>query len=84
MFPSLPEYVGRFGLTRSRFDRLGTDTIVMHPGPMNRGVEIDPEVADHERCLVLDQVRSGVAVRMAVLFRLGQAAVRKPVPGGGE
>lgn len=78
VFPSLPEYVDRFGMTRERFDRLGGETIVMHPGPMNRGVEIAPEVADHERCLVLDQVRSGVAVRMAVLFRLGQAAVRNP------
>ena len=82
VFPSLPEYVGRFGLTRSRFERIGPETIVMHPGPMNRGVEIAPEVADHERCLVLDQVHNGVAVRMAVLFRLGQSAVRKPAPGG--
>jgi aspartate carbamoyltransferase catalytic subunit len=82
VFPSLPEYVGRFGMTQERFDRLGPEAIVMHPGPMNRGVEIAPEVADHERCLVLDQVRNGVAVRMAVLFRLGQSSVRKPAPGG--
>ncbi len=71
VFPSLPEYVSRFGLSRSRFDRLHKEAIVMHPGPMNRGVEIDPLVADHERSLVLDQVEAGVAVRMAVLFRLG-------------
>lgn len=73
VFPSLPEYVARFGMTRSRFDRLAPDVVVMHPGPMNRGVEIDPSVADDPRSLVLDQVRTGVAVRMAVLFRLGRA-----------
>ncbi len=70
VFPSLPEYVSRFGMTKERFARLDDEAIVLHPGPMNRGVEIAPEVADHERCLVLDQVRAGVAVRMAVLFRL--------------
>jgi aspartate carbamoyltransferase catalytic subunit len=70
VFPSLPEYVSRFGLTRRRFARMRPDAIVMHPGPMNRGVEIADEVADDPRSLVLDQVRMGVAVRMAVLFRL--------------
>jgi aspartate carbamoyltransferase catalytic subunit len=70
VFPSLPEYVSRFGMTRERFARLDSDAVVLHPGPMNRGVEIAPEVADDPRCLVLDQVGNGVAVRMAVLFRL--------------
>ena len=70
LFPSLPEYVGRFGMTRERFARLADDAIVMHPGPMNRGVEIAPEVADHPRGRILEQVANGVAVRMAVLFRL--------------
>ncbi len=70
VFPSLPEYVSRFGLTRSRFARMRPESIVMHPGPMNRGVEIADDVADDPRTLVLDQVRMGVAVRMAVLFRL--------------
>lgn len=70
VFPSLPEYVSRFGMTRERFVRLPESSIVMHPGPMNRGVEIAPEVADHERALILEQVANGVAVRMAVLFRL--------------
>ena len=70
VFPSLPEYVSRFGLTRERFARMRPEGVVMHPGPMNRGVEIADEVADDERCLVLDQVRMGVAIRMAVLFRL--------------
>ncbi len=70
VFPSLPEYVSRFGMTRRRFEVLPPHAVVMHPGPMNRGVEIAREVADHERALVLDQVTNGVAVRMAVLFRL--------------
>jgi aspartate carbamoyltransferase catalytic subunit len=70
VLPSLPEYVGRFGLDRHRFQRLGPEAVVMHPGPMNRGIEIDPEVADGPRSLVTEQVRNGVAARMAVLFRL--------------
>ncbi len=70
VFPSVAEYVSRFGLTRSRADRLPDDSVVMHPGPMNRGVEIDPQVADGPRALVTHQVSNGIAVRMAVLFRL--------------
>jgi aspartate carbamoyltransferase catalytic subunit len=70
VLPSLPEYVSRFGLTWERFRNMPPDAVVMHPGPMNRGVEIAPEVADHERSLVEPQVANGVAVRMAVLFRL--------------
>jgi aspartate carbamoyltransferase catalytic subunit len=70
VLPSLPEYVSRFGLTWERFARMSSDSVVMHPGPMNRGVEIAPEVADHPRSLVEPQVANGVAVRMAVLFRL--------------
>lgn len=70
LFPSLPEYVSRYGMTRRRFDRLPSRAVVLHPGPMNRGVEIDDAVAGHPRCLVLDQAANGVAVRMAVLFRL--------------
>jgi aspartate carbamoyltransferase catalytic subunit len=70
VFPSIAEYVGRFGLTRARAARLRPDAVVMHPGPMNRGVEIDPAVADGSRALVTQQVANGIAVRMAVLFRL--------------
>ena len=70
VFPSIAEYVTRFGLTRARADRLAGDAVVLHPGPMNRGVEIDPQVADGDRALVTDQVANGIAVRMAVLFRL--------------
>lgn len=70
LVPSLREYSARYGLTAERADRLRDDAVVLHPGPMNRGVEIAPEVADGHRSLVLDQVEAGVSVRMAVLFHL--------------
>lgn len=77
VFPSLGEYTSRFGLTAERFARLKPDTVVLHPGPMIRGVEIAASVADDPRALVLDQVRNGVAARMAVLYHLlgGEADV---------
>lgn len=70
VFPSLAEYHERFGMTTERFRRLPEHAIVMHPGPMNRGVEIGHDVADDERSLILAQVTNGVAARMAVLFAL--------------
>ena len=70
VFPSVAEYRDRFGMTDGRFARLSADTIVLHPGPMIRGIEIDGGVADDPRCKVLEQVTNGVAVRMAVLFQL--------------
>jgi aspartate carbamoyltransferase catalytic subunit len=70
LIPSLREYTTRYGLTRRRVDRLGADALVMHPGPMNRGIEIASDVADLPNATVVDQVRNGVAVRMAVLFAL--------------
>ncbi len=70
LFPTVREYRARYGLTRARAARLRPDALIMHPGPMNRGVEIDPEVADDARATVLDQVGAGVPVRMAVLYRL--------------
>jgi aspartate carbamoyltransferase catalytic subunit len=70
LLPSLREYRARYGMTRARLSRLRPDALVMHPGPMNRGVEIDPEAADDPRAVVLDQVAAGVPVRMAVLYRL--------------
>ncbi len=70
VFPSVAEYRERFGMTDARFNRLKPDTIVLHPGPMIRGIEIDSGVADDPRCKVLEQVTNGVAVRMAVLFQL--------------
>ncbi len=66
----LDEYRRHFGLTTERAARLGKDALIMHPGPMNRGVEIDSTVADLPNALILDQARNGVPVRMAVLFRL--------------
>lgn len=69
-FPTTREYHRRFGLTVERLARAGKDVLVMHPGPMNRGVEIASEVADGPRSVILDQVTNGVAVRMAVLYLL--------------
>ncbi len=67
-FPSLGEYTSLFGLTRARFAQTKPDVLIMHPGPINRGVEIDSEVADCGRSVILEQVTNGLAVRMAVLF----------------
>jgi aspartate carbamoyltransferase catalytic subunit len=69
-FPSLREYFTLFGLTRERLALARPDAIVMHPGPMNRGVEIDSDVADGASSVILEQVSNGVAVRMAVLYLL--------------
>ncbi len=70
LLPSLREYTARYGLTRSRADLLPDDALVMHPGPMNRGVEIAADVAELPCSLITRQVANGVAVRMAVLFLL--------------
>jgi aspartate carbamoyltransferase catalytic subunit len=70
LLPSLREYTATYGLTRRRATLLRDDAIVMHPGPMNRGVEIDGDIADFDRSVIIDQVRNGVSVRMAVLFLL--------------
>jgi aspartate carbamoyltransferase catalytic subunit len=69
-FPSIREYFSLFGMTAERLRRAKSDAIVMHPGPMNRGVEIDSEVADGPASVILEQVANGVAVRMAVLYLL--------------
>jgi aspartate carbamoyltransferase catalytic subunit len=69
-FPSIREYYNTFGMTRARVARARPDVIIMHPGPMNRGVEIDSEVADGPDSVILEQVANGVAVRMAVLYLL--------------
>ncbi len=70
LFPSLREYYQTFGLTEQRLRRASPDVIVMHPGPMNRGVEIASEVADGPYSVILDQVENGVSIRMAVLYLL--------------
>ena len=75
-FPSLREYFTTFGMTEARVSRAKPDVIIMHPGPMNRGVEIASEVADGPFSVILDQVANGVAVRMAVLYLLAGGAER--------
>lgn len=67
-FPSIGEYAALFGLTKERFARTRPDVLIMHPGPINRGVEIDSDLADCERSVILEQVTNGLAVRMAVLY----------------
>jgi aspartate carbamoyltransferase catalytic subunit len=69
-FPSMREYAVHYGLQLKHLELAAPDAIVMHPGPMNRGVEISSEIADGSRSLILDQVTNGVAVRMAVLYLL--------------
>jgi aspartate carbamoyltransferase catalytic subunit len=68
MFPSIGEYTSLFGLTQARLARTKPEALIMHPGPINRGVEIDSDIADSKRSLIIDQVTNGLAVRMAVLF----------------
>ena len=70
LVPTLREYTAEYGLTTERADRLAAGAIIMHPGPMNRGVEIAGEVADRAEATMVEQVRNGVPVRMAVLFLL--------------
>ena len=70
LLPSLREYAARFGLTLERLALARPDALVMHPGPMNEGVEIAPEVASHPRSVITNQVTNGVAVRMALLYLL--------------
>jgi aspartate carbamoyltransferase catalytic subunit len=79
-FPSAREYSRRYGLDDRRFSRLPDHTIVMHPGPMNRGMEISANVADSSRSVIVEQVTNGVAVRMAVLYLLLSGSP----PDGGE
>ena len=75
-FPSVREYSHYFGLTVERMQRAKPDIVVMHPGPMNRGVEIESEVADGPNSVILKQVANGLAIRMAVLFLVNQAAMQ--------
>ena len=73
-FPSIREYSHYFGLTAERMKRAKSDIIVMHPGPINRGLEIESKIADGKNSVILEQVKNGLAVRMAVLFLVNQAA----------
>jgi aspartate carbamoyltransferase catalytic subunit len=78
-FPSLREYFNVFGMTAERIRRAKPDVLIMHPGPMNRGVEIASEVADGPYSVILDQVANGVAVRMAILYLLSGGAEHEAV-----
>jgi aspartate carbamoyltransferase catalytic subunit len=84
--PSLREYNRVFGVTRERLDRAPRDVLILHPGPMNRGVEIDSDVADGPHSVILDQVTNGVAIRMAVLYLLagGRPELAEAAKRGGE
>ena len=84
-FPSAREYSRRYGLDTARVNRLPEHAIVMHPGPMNRGMEISADVADHARSVIVEQVTNGVAVRMAVLYLLlGGASDQAQIEDEGE
>jgi aspartate carbamoyltransferase catalytic subunit len=74
-FPGLGEYIRLFGLTKERAKLLRPDCLIMHPGPINRGVEIDSDVADGLQSVILDQVTNGLAVRMAVLYLCGGISI---------
>jgi aspartate carbamoyltransferase catalytic subunit len=76
-FPSLREYSMQYGLTKDILDSLSKRIVVMHPGPINRGVEITSDVADSDQAIILDQVENGVAVRMAVIYLLAAKIKRQ-------
>ena len=82
--PSLREYNRIFGITRERVERAPGALLILHPGPMNRGVEIDSDVADGPHAVILDQVTNGVAIRMAVLYLLAGGAPEKAEAAKGE
>src|SRR3989338_7212725 len=80
-FPSIREYAAEYGVTGERLKKAKKDVIVMHPGPVNRGVELAPEVADGPQSVILDQVTNGIAVRMAVLYLVcGMETTEEPAP----
>ena len=70
LVPSIREYRAMFGITQERMDQHKKEIVIMHPGPINRGVEIDGSVADSDQAIILDQVLNGVASRMAILYLL--------------
>lgn len=77
--PSLREYTSLFGIDGARVAEMRPDVLIMHPGPINRGVELAPDVADGERSVILDQVTNGVAVRMAVIYLLARARASEKI-----
>lgn len=83
-FPSMREYAVHYGLRLDHLERAAPEAIVMHPGPINRGIEISSEIADGSRSLILDQVTNGVAVRMAVLYLLARGGRVEQQEGEGQ
>jgi len=83
-FPSIREYAATFGLDRAKLRYAKDDAIVMHPGPVNRGVELSHDLADHRPSVILDQVRNGVAIRMAVLYLFAGRAPKEGAVRRGE
>ena len=75
-FPSTREYTQLFGINKEMLDTLGKEIVIMHPGPINRGVEITSDVADSNESIILNQVENGVAVRMAIIYLLAQQIKR--------
>jgi aspartate carbamoyltransferase catalytic subunit len=69
-FPSTREYAQQYGVDKNLLDSLNKEIVIMHPGPINRGVEITSDVADSQQSVILDQVENGVAIRMAVIYLL--------------
>ena len=78
MFPGLGEYTALFGLNQARMKWVKPDALIMHPGPINRGVEIEGEIADGPQSVILEQVTNGLAVRMAVLFLVNGGKALEP------
>ena len=74
-FPSLREYANFYGVNMERLNKLEKEILILHPGPINRGVEITSDVADSSQSIILDQVENGVAIRMAVLFLLANRTI---------
>jgi len=75
-FPSTREYTQLFGINQQVLDSLDKEIVIMHPGPINRGVEITSDVADSNQSIILNQVENGVAIRMAVIYLLAQQIKR--------
>jgi aspartate carbamoyltransferase catalytic subunit len=81
-FPSVREYSATYGIDRAKLQYAKQDAIVMHPGPINRGVELSHDLADHRPSVILDQVRNGVALRMAVLYLFAGRAPKRAARSG--
>ena len=75
-FPSVREYTQLFGINREILDSIDKEIVIMHPGPINRGVELTSDVADSKQSIILNQVENGVAIRMAVIYLLAQQIKR--------